>query len=442
MSLDPSATKYLIRASITTDGIVEKPDVIGAIFGQSEGLLGEELDLRDLQKSGRIGRIEVEISAQKGKSEGEILIPSSLDQVETAILGAALETIDRVGPCKAEIKVEAVEDVRMKKRTFIVDRAKELLLKLLEESRSVTTDLTESVRQSIQVEEIVSYGEEHLPAGPNVETSDSIIVVEGRSDVLNLLRHGIKNAIAVEGTSVPETIVELSKEKNVVAFVDGDRGGELILKELLQVCDVDFIARAPRSHEVEELTQKQIIKALRNKIPAEQFIEMYSLDVPGRKNGHERGNGNGGRSDKGKNRGRDKSGDKGKSSKDSGQEKKAEKEEKKSKGEKEKPAKEEKNLSPEQENMKKLLKEIMGKHHARLISEEGDVVADTPIKDMFKTIEENEGKFRILVLDGIITQKLLDTAASMGVTDVAGLKTGNITKKPESVRVWTKEDLW
>ena len=90
MNIDPSTTKYLIKASIVADGIVEKPDVVGAIFGQTEGLLGNELDLRDMQKSGRIGRIEVEIGHNKGKSEGEIMIPSSLDQVETVILAAAL----------------------------------------------------------------------------------------------------------------------------------------------------------------------------------------------------------------------------------------------------------------------------------------------------------------------------------------------------------------
>ena len=86
MDIDPSTTKYLIQARLATDGIVEKPDIVGAIFGQTEGLLGDELDLRDLQKSGRIGRIEVEVASTKGKSEGTVYVPSSLDQVETAIL--------------------------------------------------------------------------------------------------------------------------------------------------------------------------------------------------------------------------------------------------------------------------------------------------------------------------------------------------------------------
>lgn len=287
MNIDPSTTKYLVRARLNADGIVEKPDVVGAIFGQTEGLLGDELDLRDLQKSGRIGRIEVDVHSKQGKSEGEILIPSSLDQVETVILASALETIDRVGPCKAKITVESIEDVRVVKRAKIIDRARELLTELIKQSKTSGVDLTESVRQSVQIEEVIYYGKERLPAGPNVPDSDAIIVVEGRSDVLNLLKSGIKNAIAVEGTNIPKTIMELSKERVITAFVDGDRGGELILRELFQVAEVDFVARAPRAHEVEELTQKQIMKCLRNKIPGEQFMEMFGLEAEGteKKNG-------------------------------------------------------------------------------------------------------------------------------------------------------------
>ena len=279
MNIDPSTTKYLVKAKLNADGIVEKPDVVGAIFGQTEGLLGDELDLRDLQKSGRIGRIEVDVHSRQGKSEGQILIPSSLDQVETVILASALETIDRVGPCKAKITVESIEDVRVVKREKIIERARELLTELIKQSKTSGIDLTESVRQSVQVEEITYYGKDRCPAGPNVQDSDAIIVVEGRSDVLNLLKSGIKNAIAVEGTNVPKTIMDLSKERVITAFVDGDRGGELILRELFQVAEVDFVARAPRAHEVEELTQKQIMKCLRNKIPGDQFVEMFGLET-------------------------------------------------------------------------------------------------------------------------------------------------------------------
>ncbi len=277
MNIDPNATKYMVKAKITADGIIDRPDVVGAIFGQTEGLLGDELDLRDLQKSGRIGRIEVETVTKGGKSEGIIYMSSSLDQVETVILASALETVDRVGPCKASVHVLGIEDVRVTKREKVVERAKELLNELMKQSEGSSTNLMNSVKQSVQVEEITTYGPDSCPAGPNVKDSEAIIIVEGRSDVLNLLKAGIKNAIAVEGTNIPKTVQELSRERVVTAFTDGDRGGELILRELFQVAEVDFVARAPRAHEVEELSAKQIVKCLRNKVPGDQYMEMNNL---------------------------------------------------------------------------------------------------------------------------------------------------------------------
>jgi len=271
MKVPIDTTKYLIHAEIVADGVVEKPDVVGAIFGQTEGLLGDDLDLRELQKTGRIGRIEVKIESRGGKSYGEIRIPSSLDKVETALLAAALETIERVGPCSAKIRVKKIEDVRANKRKKIVERAKEILRELFEEPEIESEKMVEMVREAIRAEEIIEYGEDKLPAGPAIDESDAIIIVEGRADVLNLLKHGIKNVIAVEGTNIPKTIIELCKKKTVTAFLDGDRGGDLILKELLQVADIDYVARAPEGKSVEDLTHKEIIKALRNKVPVEQL---------------------------------------------------------------------------------------------------------------------------------------------------------------------------
>jgi len=277
MNIDPNATKYMIKAKITADGIVEKPDVVGAIFGQTEGLLGEDLDLRDLQKTGRIGRIEVEVVSKGGKSEGIVYVSSSLDQVETVLIASSLETIDRVGPCKAGIRVLGIEDVRIIKREKVVERAKELLNEMISQSKGSSADLAQNIRQSVQVEEITTYGKDKCPAGPGIKDSEALIIVEGRSDVLNLLKAGIKNAIAVEGTNIPKTVQDLSREKVTTAFVDGDRGGELILRELFQTSEIDFVARAPRAHEVEELSSKQLVKCLRNKVPGDQYMEMNGL---------------------------------------------------------------------------------------------------------------------------------------------------------------------
>ncbi|WP_456472199.1 DNA primase DnaG [Methanocaldococcus sp.] len=265
MDFDLGTTKYIIHAELIADGYVEKNDIIGAIFGQTEGLLGEELDLRELQKTGRIGRIDVDLNIVNGKSIAKISIPSSLDRVETSIIAAALETVDKVGPCNAQIKIINIEDIRKKKRDYIVERAKEILKSLMEDVD--LNSMIEEIRESVRIHEIIEYGPEKLPAGPNVDKDEEIIIVEGKADVINLLRYGIKNAIAVNGTSVPKTIVELSKKKVVTVFTDGDRGGELIIKELLQTCDIDYIARAPLGREVEELSKKEILKCLRNRIP-------------------------------------------------------------------------------------------------------------------------------------------------------------------------------
>jgi len=258
------STKYLIHADFTARGVVERNDVVGAVFGQTEGLLGDELDLRELQEGSKVGRIDVDVTSESGQSFGEITIASGLNRVETAILAASLETIERVGPCRATVTVTELEDVRSAKRREVVDRATELLADF--EADAVTShDIVEEVRQRLRVDDITEY--EGLPAGPRVAASDAIIVVEGRSDVLQLLQYGIKNAIAVEGTDVPDAVADLSTERTVTAFLDGDRGGELILKELAQVGAVDYVAFAPEGTSVEDLARSQLLAALRDKVP-------------------------------------------------------------------------------------------------------------------------------------------------------------------------------
>jgi len=228
---------------------VEKPDVIGAIFGQTEGLLGQDLDLRELQRTGRIGRIDVDINADNGKTSGKIIIPSSLDSSETSLIAASFETIERIGPCNATVKINSVKDVRMVKREFMVDRAKNILLKLIGEEIPSTSTLTEKIKETVRTAQIQELG--GLPSGPDVLSSDEVIVVEGRADVLNLLKNGIKNVVAIGGNIIPQTIVDITKEKLTTIFVDGDRGGDLIVKELIQLADIDFISKAPSGKEVE-----------------------------------------------------------------------------------------------------------------------------------------------------------------------------------------------
>jgi DNA primase len=268
--ISPVSAKYIVQTGIEIEGVVDRPDVIGAIFGQTEGLLGSELELRELQRSGRIGRIDVKTTTVSGKTSGEIIIPSSLDKAETAIIGAAIETIQKIGPCNAKVKVKSIEDVRINKRNYVIERAKELLHNLTDNFMPDSQELTEEVAKSVRMMEVKEYGKDRLPAGPLVEESEEVIVVEGRADVLNLLKHGIKNAIGLNGTSIPDTVKELSKKKTMILFVDGDRGGDLIIREAAATAEIDFVAKAPDGKEVEEITSKEIHKALRGKMTLEQ----------------------------------------------------------------------------------------------------------------------------------------------------------------------------
>jgi DNA primase len=416
MVIDPATTKYLIKAHIKADGIIEKSDVVGAIFGQTEGLLGEELDLRELQRSARVGRIEVELESKNGKSEGVITLPTSLDKVETVILAAAFESIDRVGPCKATITSEHVEDVRVLRRNKVIERAKELLNKVMEEGKVEGESIADTVRQAVQIEEITTFGPERCPAGPNIDKSDAIILVEGRRDVLNLLKYGIKNVIAVGGTNVPRTVINLTKERISTAFVDGDRGGELILRELLQTADIDFVARAPQTREVEEIPQKLIMKALKNKIPAEQYAEMYDIKVDKKKLSDEE--------------------PEKPSKKEKGEEKSKSVEAKKEREDKEK----QRVVTDEQKNYGKILNEIAGSLKAVLFDKDDKEIKKIPVRELTDSLKKSDN-ISSVVFDGIITQRLLDIANSKNIKEIVGIKIGNVVKMPSSVKVFTKKDL-
>jgi len=271
--------KYLIRASFEVDGRVEKHDIIGAVFGQTEGLLGSEFNLEELQNKDKIGRVHIDLKYQGTKTVGEMQIPSNLDRVETVILAAMIETVDKVGPYSARITVESIEDLRAEKLKWIVQRARELLQSVKEQE----PDIKEIVRQVSQKAEaqprVIEYGEDRLPAGPEVERSDTIIIVEGRADVINLGRYGYANTIAIGGAKerVPKTILDVAKGKKVILFVDGDRGGEMIMRTVLSQMHVDYVARAPKGMEVEQLTGKEIARALAQMVPAEEAMKQLGM---------------------------------------------------------------------------------------------------------------------------------------------------------------------
>ena len=272
--------KYVIHATIRVDGTVARKDVVGAIFGQTEGLLGEGLQLRKLQRTGRIGHVDVNLNNNKGRVQGQIEVSSSLDQVQTAVIGAALETIDRIGPCKAKISVKQIENIRSAKRDTVIERAKELLLGIVSSASGESTNILDEVRSVLTLDTEIEF--EEMTAGPNVRNSDAIIIVEGRNDVRNLLKFGINNAIATMGSGIKPQLAELaSKKKTVTAFLDGDRGGKLLLLEISGTLgkSLTHVAFAPQSREVEHLEGKVVTKCLGQKEPASKAVARTQTEV-------------------------------------------------------------------------------------------------------------------------------------------------------------------
>ena len=275
-----SEGKYVIHATIRVDGTVARKDVVGAIFGQTEGLLGEGLQLRKLQGTGRIGHVDVNLNNHKGRVQGAIEVSSSIDQVSTAVIGAALETIDRIGPCKAVIKVKQIENIRSAKRDHVIDRAKQLLLEIVNSASGESKNILDEVKAVLTLDTEVEF--EEMTAGPNVKNSDSIIIVEGRNDVRNLLKFGIKNAIATMGSGIkPELAALASKKKTVTAFLDGDRGGKLLLMEISGTLgkSLTHVAFAPQSREVEHLEGKVVTKCLGQKEAATKAVSRIQTEI-------------------------------------------------------------------------------------------------------------------------------------------------------------------
>ncbi len=430
--------KYLIKARLEVDGRVDKHDVIGAIFGQTEGLLGSEFNLEELQKKDKIGRVHVEIRYHGTKTVGTIMIPSNLDRVETAILAAMIETVDRIGPYNARITVEEIKDLRAEKLKRILQRSKEIL-KMIKEKEP---DIKEILREVQSIEEekpkITEYGPEKLPAGPDVDKSDTIIIVEGRADVLNLLRYGYTNVIALEGAreKIPKTIIELAKKKKAIALVDGDRGGELILKTLLDQADIDYVARAPKGMEVEELTGKEIAQALEQMVPADVYKKKLGI---------------------------------------TSKEEKPEKPEKVKAEEEKAPAKPEKveektptpppapkpeeaveapakkaEAKPLQQEVAAIPKEVIeeipklrGSLEAILYDKEWKPIKRISVRDLYPELQKAEpGSIAAVVFDGIITPRILEVASERGVKILIGARTGTkLSGKPKDVLFFTFNDL-
>jgi DNA primase len=373
-----TVTKYVIEGRIEVDGPVDKNDVVGAVFGQTEGIFSSELDLRELQKTGRIGRIEINVNTQGNRAVGRIIVPTNLDKYTTSLLAAMIESIDRVGPYQARVTIEKIEDTRLEKRKRIVERAKEILAAW--ERQKVPEDdlILRELEEALVKTKVVEYGPEKLPAGPELESSDEIIIVEGRADVINLLRYGYKNTVAVEGVKIPRSIAGLTRrKKRVIAFLDGDRGGDLILQELLQNCKIDAVARAPYGKEVEQLTAKEVHEALEHAVPPEEalkareYAEKKSLPV----------------------------------------------------------------------DLKSFAKDVEGSLTAVLLNGDGQEVARMPVSELAMKLA-GEKSVKYVVFDGVVTQRLVDAAASLGgEVYLVGVRVGELQNRPPNVYVLTMNEL-
>jgi len=382
--------KYVIHATIRTDGTVARKDVVGAIFGQTEGLLGEELQLRKLQRTGRIGHVDVILHQNKGKVNGEIQLSSSIDQVSTAVIGAALETIDRIGPCKAVIKVKKIENITSVKKDTVIDRAKELLLDIVNSGADESKNILDEVRSVLNLGKETDY--KGMTAGPNVIKSEAIIIVEGRNDVRNLLKYDIKNAIATMGSGIMPELVELAKsKKTVTAFLDGDRGGKLLLMELEGKIgkSLTHVAFAPTSREVEHLEMKVVTKALTQKETAGKVVARIKTEI----NKDD---------DRAVGRGREVA-------------------------------------APDEVKAWAGMLDGLSRNHAVIVQEDGSGSEPIGARSLETALTDSSGA-QGLVFAGKVTARIFDLASGAGIENVLGSSVGKVTRKA-GVQAYSADDL-
>jgi len=380
------------------EGVVEKPDVIGALFGQTEGLFAPELDLRELQKSGRIGRIEINLDSKQDKTNGNINIPTSLDRVSTAIIAASIESINRVGPCKAKVILNKIEDIRDARRRLIIDRAKEVLRKWTVETMPGTDEIFREVSEMLRLQRVEKYGPEGLTAGPEINSAKDIIVVEGRADVINLLRAGIQNTIAVEGAKIPQSIIKICKEREATAFLDGDRGGDLILKELQQVTTIKYVARAPRGKEVEDLTFKEIEKALKDKVPVEKAKGRRKREQP----------------------------------------QSQQLPQPIPQPPKPQPQQRQKKMVPKQ--IVEIAQELNGTLESVLLDKDMKQVERMPVRELAEKLQQQKD-IDTVIFDGVITQRLVDIAAERNISYLIAARVSKAMKQPLKLKLMTFEEI-
>lgn len=416
--------KYHVKLKFEVDGMVEKADIIGAIFGQTEGLLGPEMNLNELQKVSKVGRIEVNVDTKGSMARGDALIPMSTDISTAALIAAAIESIDKVGPFQAKFNLVGIDDIRAIKKKVIVDRAKKIVQEWATKTISEGEDMLKDVYDASKPGKLTSFGKAQLACGTGVFDSDWIILVEGRADVINLLRAGFDNAIAIEGAKIDETVTKLTDGKKVIAFLDGDRAGDLILKELHRVVKIDKVLRAPTGREVEECTPMEITDILKDAmVPMEQPPVMRERE--------DRDNGSSGGPRRSQRRERD-------------DYRRHQEEEQTPQAPS--PPPQPSTPSPASNDSPEIVSAIRDVYpqinetlEAIILDGSMHQLLKVPVSEVIKRLDTAEGA-KMLVLDGIVTQRLVDAADKAGIQYVVGHRTAEL-KKPAELQIRTFGDI-
>ena len=413
--------KYHVKLKFEVDGLVEKADIIGAIFGQTEGLLGPEMNLNELQKVSKVGRIEVNVDTKGNMAKGDALIPMSTDISTAALIAAAIESIDKVGPFQAKFNLMGIDDIRAIKKKVIVDRAKKIVQDWATKTISEGEEMLKDVYDASKPGKLTSFGKAQLACGTGVFDSDWIILVEGRADVINLLRAGFDNAIAIEGARIDETVTKLTDGKRVVAFLDGDRAGDLILKELHGVVKLDKVLRAPTGREVEECTPIELAEILKDALPIAEPQSAQPVHA------HQ-----------------DRDRDRRHPRRDREREPREEYRAQPLQHHEPAPAQPSKEVLAEDKPeiltaVRDMYPQINETLEAVLLDGSMNKLLKVPVSEVIKRLDSAEGG-KLLVIDGIVTQRLVDAADKAGIEYIVGHRTGDL-KKPADIRVRTFGDI-
>jgi len=404
--------KYHVKLKFEVDGLVEKADIIGAIFGQTEGLLGPEMNLNELQKVSKVGRIEVNVDTKSNIAKGDALIPMSTDISTAALIAAAIESIDKVGPFQARFGLVGIDDIRAIKKKVIVDRAKKIVQEWATKTISEGEEMLKDVYDASKPGKLTAFGKAQLACGTGVFDSGWIILVEGRADVINLLRGGFDNAIAIEGAKIDETVTKLTEGKKVIAFLDGDRAGDLILKELQGLVKIDKILRAPPGREVEECTPMEIAEILKDAMPfvsadTQQLSSIQPHQTESRQT----------------------------QKRDRQEQVVQQQEEQQTEIIASSNANQQEDAADIVSAVREVYPQINETLEAVILDSSRKTLLKIPVSDVVKKLNSAEGA-KMLVLDGIVTQRLVEAADKAGIEYIVGHRMSDL-KKSTDVRVRT-----